>query len=188
MKRIELLYSNISQTILSPTEGTEYVIIRDFVNDLTERSQKSLTIKLEVPDIECKINCACRVGKGQVFDLATSVVHIAPRTTSLTRIKVVLDDGGESRYIGKVVVQKTAHGSDSRLEDKTLVIGDGIRNHAEPVMQIDTNDVTASHASTTGRLDQHLQFYLQSRGLSRKEATDVLVQAFLELPLDQSSI
>jgi len=99
-----------------------------------------------------------------------------------------LDDGGESRYVGKVVVQKTARGSDSRLEDRTLVIWDGIRNHAEPIMQIETDDVTASHASTTGRLDEHQLFYLQSRGLSRKEAGDVLVQAFLELPWDQSSI
>jgi len=90
-----------------------------------------------------------------------------------------LDDGGESRYVGKVVVQKTAHGSDSRLEDRTLVIGDGIRNHAEPIMQIETNDVTASHISTTGRVDEDQLFYLRSRGLSRVEAINFIVLGFL---------
>jgi len=184
MKRIELLYSNISQENFSPTEDTEYVVNYSSGEESTEQGQRLLVIKLETPDITCKINSACRIGKDQVFDLATSVTHTAPHTTSQTRIKVVLDDGGESRYVGKIIVQKTAHGANSRLEDRTLVIGDGIRNYAEPIMQIETDDVTASHASTTGRLDEHQLFYLQSRGLSHKEASDVLVQAFLELPLD----
>jgi len=184
MKRIELLYSNISQEDFSPTEDTEYVINYPAGERSMEESHKSLVVKLETPKINCKINCSCRLGKDQVFDLATSVIHTAPHTTSQTRIKVVLDDGGESLYVGKVIVQKTAHGSDSRLEDRTLVIGNGIRNHAEPIMQIETDDVTASHASTTGRLDELQLFYLQSRGLSRKEASNVLVQAFLELPLE----
>jgi len=188
MKRIELLYSNISQEDFSPTEDMEYVINFPSGEKSMEQGQRLLVIKLETPNITCKINCSCRLGKGQVLDLVTSVVHTAPHTTSQTRIKVILDDGGESRHVGKVVVQKTAHGSDSRLEDRTLVIGDGIRNHAEPIMQIETNDVTASHASTTGRLDEGQIFYLQSRGLSLREASDVLVQAFLELPLGYSSI
>ena len=179
MRRIGLLYSNINHESFSPTEDTEYVINFPSGEKSTEQSCKSLVVKLETPNIICKINSACRIGKNQVFDLATSIVHIAPQTTSQTRIKVVLDDGGESRYVGKVVVQKTAHGSDSRLEDRTLVIGDGIRNHAEPIMQIENDDVTASHASTTGRLDENQMFYLQSRGLSYKEARDLLLSAFL---------
>ena len=179
MKRVELLYSNIGQENFSPTEDTEYVINYPSGEISMEQSHKSLTVKLEKPNITCKINSACRIGKDQVFDLATSVIHTAPQTTSQTRIKVVLDDGGESRYVGKVVVQKTAHESDSRLEDRTLVIGEGIRNYAEPIMQIETDDVTASHASTTGRLDENQMFYLQSRGLSYKEARDLLLSAFL---------
>lgn len=184
MRRTELSYSNIGQEIFSPTEDTEYVIKFPSEDKAVVQSQKSLTVRLEIPNLLCKIACVCKIGKDQVFDLATSVIHTAPHTKSQTQIKVVLADRGESRYVGKVVVQKTAHGSDSRLEDRTLVIGDGIRNHAEPVMQIETNDVTASHASTTGRLDENQVFYLQSRGLSHSEASDVLVQAFLELPLD----
>jgi Fe-S cluster assembly protein SufD len=47
-------------------------------------------------------------------------------------------------------------------------------------MQIETDDVTASHSSFTGRVDKEQLYYLQSRGLSKEESQDLLVNAFLE--------
>ncbi len=136
MKRIELPYNSINQTVFSPTEDTEYIVIYDPDGGLSEQGKRLLTVKLEKSHVSCSILCACRVGHGQVFDLATFVIHTAAHTTSLTRVKIVLDDGGESRYVGKVVVEKTARGSDSRLEERTLILGDGVRNHAEPIMRL----------------------------------------------------
>lgn len=188
MKDIKLSYNQISHTTLVPAEDTRYLIDCFHGNSLghvsPKEDQKSLTVKLQVPGISCVIKCVCKLGDNQVFNLSTSVIHSAPSTRSHTLVKVVLDDGGESRYIGRVVVEKGAFGSDARLEERSLVIGDRTLNHAEPIMQIETDDVTASHASTTGRLDEQQVFYLMSRGLSMTEAKSILVKAFLELPLD----
>lgn len=176
MKKEILDFSKVDQLVLSPLEDVEYAIpFGAWVG------QKSLVVNLERSSVSCKISCRYKASLGKVFDLVTAVVHKAPNTNSDTTIRGVLCDGGVSKYQGKVVIEKTAQGSVSKLDDKVLVVGEGTRNHAEPTMQIETNDVIASHASSTGRVDENQLYYLQSRGLSREESQALLVEAFLTL-------
>jgi Fe-S cluster assembly protein SufB len=58
-----------------------------------------------------------------------------------------------------------------------------------PVMRIERADATVAHEATVGRLGAEELFYLQSRGLTEREAVRVLVAGFLEpvvrvLPLE----
>jgi len=178
--RKEVVNFNSSDVLtLAPVEDTLYTIRYDG----NGRGQKALTVNLGVPNVSCRIYYGYKVSLGNVIDLVTMVVHEAPHTTSDTIIRGVLFDGGVSNYVGKVMVKKSARGSSSKLDDRVLVIGNATHNHAEPIMQIETNDVTASHASTTGRVDENQLYYLQSRGLSRDESQNLLVEAFL-IPLE----
>lgn len=158
-------------------------IDKNSVDDRTGVNQKTIEIVMEKSDVACEFYCTYRVGKGQTFNLTLDVSHVAPNTQSKILVKGVLDDGGVSSFKGSVKVRATAKGAKTGLEDRALVIGDSVYNHAEPTMQIETDDVEASHASTTGRVDEDQLFYLQSRGLSYKEAQDLLVNAFLEIPV-----
>lgn len=184
MKEVSIYYSNISNLYLSPNEDTKYILYFDADKCRQEQSsQKSINIELKTPNVNCKLFCACRVKSGQIFDITTNILHHAPNTSSYTLVKVVLEDGSGSRYFGRVIIKKTAIGSSSRLESRTLVLGEkAVVNVSEPIMQIENNNVTASHASTTGRLDENQVFYLKSRGLEEQEAKDMLVNAFLALP------
>jgi len=175
MKKVNINFNSADALTLSPKEDTLYNIRYDG----SKPGQKSLVVSLTIPNVSCTVYFGYKASLGTIIDLVTTVVHKAPYTTSDTEIEGVLYDGGISNYQGKVIVEKTARGSVSRLEDRVLVVGEGTHNHAEPVMQIETNDVTASHASTTGRVDENQLYYLQSRGLSRDESQDLLVDAFL---------
>ncbi len=181
MLRVVLDYKDIGEIVQSPAEDTEYVINCEgaVLDQKIDLGIRLLEVELKHPNVSCRIRCAYKVARGQQINLATKVSHKAPNTQSDTRIRGVMADGGISRYVGTVIVEKTAHKSVSNLEDRTLVIGEGTRNHAEPVMQIETSDVSASHASTTGRVDEGQLYYLQSRGLSYDESVDLLVHAFL---------
>jgi Fe-S cluster assembly protein SufD len=176
MKKVVLNYIDTDKIVQSPTEDTQYLIKLD--GDI--QGQKSILVNLEVSGVSCKIVCGFKLSRGQTLDLTTTVIHKARGTRSETTIRGVLLAGSVSNYVGKVVIEKTANGSVSRVDDKVLVIGEGTRNHAEPVMQIETNDVIASHSSSTGRVDENQLYYLQSRGLSREEAQNLLVDAFLD--------
>ena len=47
------------------------------------------------------------------------------------------------------------------------------------------HDVACSHGSTTGAIDEESLFYLQSRGVPKAQATDLLVLAFLAEALQE---
>jgi len=186
----------VGTKLLSPKAHTRYILESVVSSDIgvgggensKKGGQKSLEIIMEKPDVVCEVYCGYRVDKGHGFDLLVDVSHVAPNTKSKILVKGVLDDGGVSSFKGSVKVEATAKGSKTSLEDRALVLGSSVYNHAEPIMQIETDDVEASHASTTGRVDESQLFYLQSRGLSYKEAQELLVNAFLEVPIEQSSI
>lgn len=175
MKNYNIDFNNIDTLTLSPVEDTLYNIRYDG----SRQGQKSLIVNLDVPNVSCRIYFRYKALLGNVVDLITTVTHKAPNTNSDTVIRGVLFDGGVSNYIGKVIVEKTAQGSSSRLNDRILVVGEGTHNHTEPIMQIETNDVSASHSSSTGRVDENQLYYLQSRGLSHGESQNLLVDAFL---------
>ncbi|MFH1295444.1 MAG: SufD family Fe-S cluster assembly protein [bacterium] len=177
MKRELVKFSGTDKLMLTPCENTLYELCA-----LGLQKKKTLTVELKVPNSSCKIVCNYRVGQKELFDLVTTVVHQAPNTSCEIRIRGVLADGGISTYVGKVVVAKAARGAVARLDDKVLVIGSGIRNHAEPIMQIETNEVTAIHTTSISRIDAAQLYYLQSRGLAQKEAEKLLADAFLASP------
>jgi len=175
MKKQVLDFVNNDRLDLSPLEDTWYEITFD-----DWKIQKSLIVSLKHPNVSCKIRCGYKVSSGKAIDLVTTIIHKAPNTVSDIMIRGVLYDGGVSNYVGKVIIKKSARGSSSNLENAALVVGEAAHNHTEPIMQIETDDVTASHSSFTGRVDKEQLYYLQSRGLSKEESQDLLVNAFLE--------
>ena len=50
---------------------------------------------------------------------------------------------------------------------------------AKPELEIYADDVKCSHGSTSGNLDENKIFYIMSRGLSYKEAKELLINGFL---------
>jgi Fe-S cluster assembly protein SufD len=175
-------FATTNSVTLSPVEDTLYLVnCASRVGKVPEASN-TLVVTLAHPDVTCHIYCGYKVERGDAVNLATTIIHTAARTSSTTIIRGVLFAGGVSNYVGRIVMNHAAQGSSARLDDKTLVVGEGTRNHAEPSMQIEANEVTASHASSTGPVDGAQLYYLQSRGLSHAEAQTVLVDAFLTLP------
>ena len=95
----------------------------------------------------------------------------------------MLLDNSKSTYIGKIVIQKSAQQTSSYLDDAVLVVGENVQNKADPILEIEADDVKASHGSTTGTVDAAQVFYLQSRGFSKEDAQKLVVQGFLSSAL-----
>ena len=54
-----------------------------------------------------------------------------------------------------------------------------------PNLEIETNDVRCSHASTVGPIDADQRFYLESRGIPTQVAERLIVLGFFDEVLDQ---
>jgi Fe-S cluster assembly protein SufD len=115
----------------------------------------------------------------QHMDLRTVQHHVAPNSNSRTYYKGVVKDEARSVYQGLISVDHGAPQTDAYLTNKNLVLNDGARADSIPSLRIDTDDVKCSHGSTTGKIDQNVVYYLQSRGYAEADAKMLIVEGFL---------
>ncbi|WP_104090343.1 Fe-S cluster assembly protein SufD [Cryobacterium sp. N19] len=118
---------------------------------------------------------------GQHLEQQVYVFHDAPKSRSRVNYKGALQ-GQDARtvWIGDVLIGNKAAGTDSYEQNRNLVLSEGTRADSIPNLEIETGDIVgAGHASATGRFDDEQLFYLQSRGITEKEARRLVVRGFL---------
>ncbi len=108
-----------------------------------------------------------------------TIKHQKPNLKSLTIIKAVLFDKAYLNITGNLIINKGAKHTDAYLKLETLIMSDSAMARVIPSLEITENDVKGGHGATVGPVDQEQIFYLQSRGLSEKQAEKVLVDGFL---------
>lgn len=122
----------------------------------------------------------------------TNVVHKAKNTKSLTTIRGVFKDRSSFENDGLVRINNGAKGADGFFSSKVLLFDDA-KGRSVPSLEIDENELKAGHASTVGRPDEDQLFYLRSRGLSEKQAEELIISGFFEslllsFPIDQQNM
>ncbi|MEM7711502.1 MAG: Fe-S cluster assembly protein SufD [Pseudomonadota bacterium] len=131
------------------------------------------------------IACAA-FGRGDFHhDDTVWVTHDAEECESRQVFKKVLRDGATGVFQGKILVKEGAQKTDGYQISQSLLLDDDSVFLAKPDLEIYADDVACSHGSTTGAIDETALFYLRSRGVSEKEATDLLVLSFLAECLDE---
>lgn len=107
------------------------------------------------------------------------IIHAAPKTSSKTNIKGVVDGNGQAFVNGIIKVLPEAAGTNAFLEERILLLSPNAKAEAIPNLEIKTDDVKCSHAATIGKIDEEELFYLQSRGISEIQAKEMIVEGFL---------
>lgn len=164
-----------ADTKIEVTEDIRYII--DFDN-LSGDKKYSAHLMFQKEGVEAEIVGLYKLKKDQKVDLTTISHHMVPNTKCTTNVRGVLMDNAYSNYIGKIVIDKPAQQTVSYLDDKVLVVGEASRNASQPILEIEADDVKASHGATTGNVDKSQLYYLQTRGLSREEAESLIIKGF----------
>jgi len=116
----------------------------------------------------------------QHLDHDTRQNHLAPNTTSDLLFKGALLGESRSVWRGMIYVAPDAAGADGYQSNRNLVLDRRARADSIPGLEINTDDVRCTHGATVGQLDDEQIFYLQSRGIPRKEAEQLVVKGFFE--------
>jgi Fe-S cluster assembly protein SufD len=123
---------------------------------------------------------AISAGRGeQVQDTALRVEHAAAETRTDEMFRGIADERARLAFSGHIHIAATAPGSQARQSLRGLIEGAGAEIDLQPHLEINTDEVRASHGATTGRLDENLLFYLLARGIDRHSARGLLKWAFL---------
>jgi Fe-S cluster assembly protein SufB len=120
-------------------------------------------------------------GHDQHQDTGAKAVHLAPDTRSRIVSKSVSKDGGRATYRGTVRVAPGATNVTTSVRCDALLLDDLSRSDTYPYIDIGESDTTMSHEATVGKISTDQIFYLMSRGLTENEATNMVVQGFLEV-------
>jgi Fe-S cluster assembly protein SufD len=118
--------------------------------------------------------------QGQHQEHRLLVDHNVPHCKSNVAYKGALQgQDAHAVWIGDVLIQAAAEGTDSYEMNRNLVLTDGARVDSVPNLEIETGEIAgAGHASATGRFDDEQLFYLQSRGIPEDEARRLVVRGF----------
>ena len=111
-------------------------------------------------------------------DTTLVVTHTAPHCESREYYKTILDDEATGVYQGKVVVAPGAQKTDGKMMSRAIFLADGASMYNKPELEIFADDVVCGHGATVGNLDEDQLFYLRARGIPRKEAESLLLNAF----------
>ena len=124
-------------------------------------------------------------GGDQMHDFRTIQDHAAPHTTSDLLFKGAVQDHSKSVYTGLIRIRENAKGSNAFQTNRNLTLSEGAWAESVPNLDIETNDVKCSHASTVGPIDEDQRFYLESRGVRPEVAERLVVLGFCDEVLEQ---
>ena len=117
---------------------------------------------------------------GQHQEHRLFIDHNVPACRSRVTYKGALQgQGAHTVWVGDVLIQAHAEGTDTYELNRNLVLTDGARADSVPNLEIETGEIAgAGHASATGRFDDEQLFYLMARGIPETEARRLVVRGF----------
>ncbi|MDO4198616.1 MAG: Fe-S cluster assembly protein SufB [Erysipelotrichaceae bacterium] len=116
----------------------------------------------------------------QIQDAGAKMIHLAPNTSSTIISKSLARTGGKVNYRGMVSIGKNALNSRAKVECDTLILDDISSSDTIPTNIISNNSSTIEHEATVSKISEEQLFYLMSRGLSKEDATQMIILGFIE--------
>ena len=128
------------------------------------------------------------IGDKQHVDHYTLVHHAAPNCESFQDYKGIFSDRSTGVFNGKVYVEKEAQKTNAFQKSNNILLSDKATINAKPQLEIFADDVKCSHGCTVGQLDETALFYMQQRGIPKKEAKALLMYAFSNAVIESIKI
>ena len=138
--------------------------------------------------IVSNLNGITIIGEKQHVDHYTLVQHASPNCESHQDYKGIYSDQSTGVFNGKIFVEKEAQKTNAFQKSNNILLSDKATINAKPQLEIFADDVKCSHGCTIGQLDETAMFYMQSRGIPKKEAKALLMYAFSNAVIESIKI
>ena len=116
----------------------------------------------------------------QSFDVMSNLIHHGQYSRGRVLVKSVLKDTSKSLFKGMIKIGKDGKGTESYLAGHAILLDKGSKSDSIPGLEIETNEVKATHSASVAQIDENQIYYLSTRGLTREGAKREIVSGFLE--------
>ena len=175
---IRYMFNNIKQSSNSVSETF-------YLSKGSTFSKNEIFCDLKGEHSSAFVNGIFSLNKSKHHEIKAKINHLVENTKSYQLVKSVLENKSRSVYQGKIYVDSKAQKTDGYQLSKAILVDETTEFNAKPELEIYADDVKCSHGSASGSLDENSIFYLMSRGLSYKEARELLVNGFLVEVINQ---
>ena len=143
------------------------------------------TTKIKLLFAKSKVNVrafTAMAGSGVIED-DVIIEHLAPRTESALIGRALAFEKGKISGMHQGIIGAASKGAATKIQTKGLLFDEG-NIRLTPKLNIAQNDVVAGHGAAVGPLDEEALFYLMSRGVHQKDAKMILINAFMNVAVD----
>jgi len=151
-------------------------------------TQVNQQVSLIGPGANSQVNGTMFTSGKQQMTYNTLQYHQAPHCRSDFLYKAALQDSSRTVWRGMIKVAPGAVKTDGYQRNDNLMLSDLARSDSIPGLEIKADDVRCTHGSTSGKVDEELIFYAQSRGFTRHEAVRMIVTGFFQQIFDRITI
>ncbi len=131
-------------------------------------------------DTTVESHCFYKSSGSTKQDIFSEIKHLAPNSYSDQTVKGILRDNARNAFTGKIFIQEHCAGVDANQFNKNLVFGNKAHALSQPQLEIYNFDVKCAHGSTTGQINDNEIFYFMARGISKKRATELLLNSYTD--------
>jgi len=127
-------------------------------------------------------------GKMQA-DTGTKMIHLGKNTRSTIVSKGISADESHNSYRGLVKIAPRAKGARNYTQCDSMLVGNQCSANTFPTIEVGNVTSQVEHEASTSKINEEQLFYFQSRGISREDAINMIVngfckEVFKELPLE----
>jgi Fe-S cluster assembly protein SufD len=172
----------VTRTEVTQARASEYRLSSlDIDGQLVRHDVRS---RLQGDGAACSLRGAYLLAGKAHVDNHLEIIHLGRDGRSEQTYRGVLDGQSRAVFNGRVHVSPGADGAEARQSNANLLLSADAEVDTKPELEIETDEVVASHGATVGQLDETAVFYLRSRGLGEDQARRMLTGAFCRSVLD----
>jgi Fe-S cluster assembly protein SufD len=158
----------------------EFTVTKDLgLVVVARRGSSEITVSLNRPGVKALILGLVQARETDSLELRLVTIHRTANTHSETMIHGLVGDNAQVKISGLIKINKLAQRVTDFLTERVLLLSDQAKAVAEPELEIEADDVRASHAATVASLSQDELFYLMSRGVALPAAQKLITDGFL---------
>jgi len=124
----------------------------------------------------------------QRYDFESNLIHNSRDSTGSTQARGVLKGESQSIFKGMIKIVNAAKNSRSYLAHHAMILERTAKSDGIPSLEIDNNEVKATHSASVAQIDEEQLFYLMARGLPLDTAKKTIVLGFFEPVLSRVPI
>ncbi len=177
---------HIANELFVQDEGSQFLI--NTITTGSRLTRNGLNVIVEGENCHTEMNGAYLGTDRQHLDNHTLIDQLYSNCTSSETYKGVMDDKSVGVFNGKVIVRQDSQNIEAYQSNGNILLSKEATVNSKPELEIYADDVRCSHGSTTGQLDEEALFYLRTRGISEKNAKNLLVAAFIGDVLEKIDI